>query len=414
MADGEVRGREIFEKLKENFWLIAGIIIATEAAVIVIFLWLGRGENFDLLNPLSKKERTGIFQQGQDRKRLVGFLPTWMIGKTKTYKGEITDLVFSGVEVKDDGGLKWDVQSKKINGDAYLNLKESVKNAGGKNLLSIKLFEDERLEKLLTDAAARNQLMTEVRDIVTTGNFDGVNVDFEYMGNPTRVLDEDFGELFDQMKQSGWKEVGVDVFANTIIKGDKERLDKLAKRVDLIIVMAYDFHRPGSDFAGAVAPMNAETGQRSVAEILQKVVEFGLEKEKVIMAYPLYGYEWETVDDKLGSAQAKGGYGRTVQIQESVGFTGVNFDEMAQSPWATWTEKKQMSSIKYQKIGRRTKKVVTYYTIDQWHQAYFENEKSLGIKIEAVKQAQLGGVGYWALGYEGKESDLIIDLTKSL
>ena len=41
------------------------------------------------------------------------------------------------------------------------------------------------------------------------------------------------------------------------------------------------------------------------------------------------------------------------------------------------------------------------------HQAYFENEKSLGVKIEAAKQAQLGGVGYWALGYEGKEGNLI-------
>jgi len=74
-------------------------------------------------------------------------------------------------------------------------------------------------------------------------------------------------------------------FANTIVKGNKEGLDNLLSKVDSAIVMAYDFHRPGSDFAGAVAPMGAEVGERSISEITQKIVEFNLDKSKMVMAY---------------------------------------------------------------------------------------------------------------------------------
>ena len=390
-----------------KFWLTVGILVVIEVIGITVFMVVNKKVDFELLNPLVRIEKKETVLKG---KRIVGFLPTWMIGKTKIYGGEITDLVFSGVEVKVDGSLVWDVQSKKMNNDNYLKLRESVTKTGGKNILSIKLFKDYDLEKLLDDQTARQKMLTEVRDIVSAAKFDGVNVDFEYMSNPTRILDEDFGLLFEEMKKSGWKEIGVDVFANTIIKGDKDRLNMLAKRVDQIIVMAYDFHRPGSDYAGFVAPIKAEGGQRSISEITQKIVETNLPKEKMILAFPLYGYEWVTVDNMLGSAQVNGGYGRTVQYQESVGFTGTSFDDVAQSPWTVWTEKVQKSIVKRKKVGKVWKKYTTYYTDTEIHQAYFEDERSLKIKIEAAKQAQLGGVGYWALGYEGKESNLISNL----
>ena len=96
-----------------------------------------------------------------------------------------------------------------------------------------------------------------------------------------------------------------------------------------------------------------------------------------------------------------------------IGITGVNWDELAQSPWAAWQEKAQRSRVVTQKVGKKYKKVTQYFTVEQWHQAYFENEKSLGIKMELAKQAQLGGVGFCALGYEGK-TDLIKNLKSKL
>jgi spore germination protein YaaH len=384
--------------------LIILLVVFGLTLVVAVVLTKNNNGGF-LINPLVWKQQEEVKKVRQTK--VVGFLPTWMIGKTKMYGQELDQLIFSGIEVGVDGGLVWDLQSKKIDNDDYIALKSSVKKAGGKNLISIKLFTDKNMDKLIADPEARSTLMSEVRDIVVAGNFDGVNVDFEYMSNPTRVLDEDFGGLLAQMKNSGWGEINIDVFANTVIKGDRDRLNELANKVDGVIVMAYDFRRPGADFAGAVAPMGAVQGERSIAEIIQKIVDGNLPKDKFIMAYPLYGYEWETETNEMDSATRAAGYGATVFYKVGIGFTGTNWDELSQSPWVAWQEKAQRSRVVTKKVGKKYKKITEYFMVDQWHQAYFENERSLKIKIEAVKQNQLGGYGFWALGYEGKESNLL-------
>jgi spore germination protein YaaH len=44
--------------------------------------------------------------------------------------------------------------------------------------------------------------------------------------------------------------------------------------------------------------------------------------------------------------------------------------------------------------------------ITRIYQAYFENIESLRAKMELAKQTQVGGVGFWALGYEGDDGEL--------
>ncbi len=386
-------------------WGVGGLTIG-----IIIGLALIYKKEIPLLNPGGIWDRNKIEVKNTE---VVGFLPTWMVGKTRLYGKELSQLVFLGIEVREDGSLVWDIQSKKIDNEEYGKMKTNISRYGGKNILGIKLFEDEKLDKLIVNPEARKRLRDEVEVIVNMGGFDGVNIDFEYMSNPLRIMETDFLTFLDEVKQSDWGEVSIDVFANTIIKGNKDSLSKLLERVDWVIVMAYDFHRPGSDKAGPVAPLVAEIGQRSITEVTSKLIEYQLNKNKVILAYPLYGYKWETVNQNWGSATMTDGYGATVLYSETVGFTGVQFDDRSMTPWVAWTEKDKKSKVQSQKVGKKIKKVTTYYYIDQWHQAYFEDEKSLRLKIDLAKQTEVGGVGYWALGYEGKENNLIENLHKS-
>ena len=381
-----------------------GIVVV---AVTIILVVTGKTKEWALLQPLAEIQKSFVKKK---EPVILGFLPTWMVGKTKIYGGEITQLVFSGVEVAEDGSLVWDGQSKKLESDDFAKQKESISKNGGKNILGIKLFDDKKMEAFLASDEAKKRLFTEVRDILVAGNLVGVNIDFEYMSNPTRVLDEDFGLFLEGARMAGWGEISIDVFANTIIKGNSEGLKKMMEKVDRVVVMAYDFHRPGSDFAGAVAPIRAEAGERSITEIMEKIVGFDLEKEKIIMAYPLYGYEWETETNLLNSATRAGSYGSTVFYRVGIGLTGINWDQLSQTPWVAWTEKAQRSKTESYKVGKKIYKKKIYYDVDQWHQAYFENEASLKIKIELAKQAQIGGVGFWALGYEGREDNIISNL----
>ncbi|MFZ2152855.1 MAG: glycosyl hydrolase family 18 protein [Microgenomates group bacterium] len=386
---------------------IGGLVIILLIIGGIFFQWQ-KDDGGDLLTPLGLGN---IFQRKEDKKmETVGFLPSWMIGKTKIYGKEIDQLIFSGIEVNTDGSLVWDIQSKKINNESYLQIKKSVKQAGGKNILSIKMFDDNDLKEFMADEVAKKNLINNVREVVISNGYDGVNIDFEYMSDNQRILADDFVRFFADAKKGGWGEIGVDVFANTIIKGSKERLEALNGVVDWIVVMAYDFHRPGADYAGPVAPIGSEVGERNVREIVDKMAIINMKAEKIIMAYPLYGYEWATVDESWGSAQLAGRYGRTVFFTESIGFTGTKFDELSMTPWVAWEEKIQKSKVKSKKIGKRIVKTTEYYYVNEWHQAYFEDERSLKLKVELAKNAKVGGIGFWALGYEGINSDLITNL----
>jgi spore germination protein YaaH len=306
-----------------------------------------------------------------------------MVGKTRLYGGEVSHLVFLGVESDEEGNLIWDIQSKKINEESFLTQKWKTKESGGKNILGIKLFDDEKLENLLSSEVSRKKLISQIKGLATQGDFDGVNLDFEFQNDPLEILNDDFGIFLNELSLEGVGEISVDVFANTIIKGSKEKLEKMISKIDYLIVMAYDFSRPGVNYVGSVAPIGSEIGKRNISEVVENYLNFGLDKNKLIMAYPLYGYEWKTETADFGAKIKRGWYqmaswNRTKELIKEKNLV-VNWDELSMSPWMNFEEEGEI------------------------HQIYFENERSLKAKIDLVRQNQFKGFGYWALGYEGED-----------
>ncbi len=348
--------------------------------------WRGK---IEILNPLGNKK---VLRQAQDELQVVGFLPTYMIGKTREYTNEIDELIFLGVEVDENGDLIWDYQGKKINNEIYLKQKELIWKNGGKNILGIKMFDDEKLDKFINSAKAQDNLIKQLkalRQAQGVNRFDGVNVDFEYQGNPMSVLSDDFISFLKKLKGNNLGEISLDVFANTVIKGSEVQLESLMSSIDNLIVMAYDFHRPGVDYVGPVAPIDSEVGKRNIMEIVDKILDLSLDKKKIIMAYPLYGYEWKTYSGEFGAAVKRGWYQmiswrNAKELMSDTAFvetSAVKWDELSMTPWITFEENGEI------------------------HQIYYENEKSLKIKLDLVRQNQLGGVGFWALGYEGENGN---------
>ncbi|MDD2225260.1 MAG: glycosyl hydrolase family 18 protein [Candidatus Shapirobacteria bacterium] len=353
------------------------------------FYWNG---NIEILNPKGTNP-SALWASPLDRGasiKVFGFLPTWMIGKTIEYTNEVDYLIFLGVEVDEKGNLIWDGQSKKINNETYLKQKDLIWKNGGKNILGIKLFTDEKIDSLMASIEAQNNLINQLKTLRQTEKFDGINVDFEYQGNPTAVLSEKMIGFMAKLKESGLGEISLDVFVNTINKGSAEQINSLINSVDNLIIMAYDFHRPGVDYAGAVAPMQSEVGDRNIMEVVEKILSLNFDKEKIVMVYPLYGYEWKTYTKDFEAPVIRGWYqmaswNRVNELIKSESLSGsssnlmVNWDELSMTPWVVFEEGGEI------------------------HQIYFENERSLKAKLDLVKQNQLGGVGFWALGYEGED-----------
>ena len=373
-----------------------------ELGLILILVggFLGWGflsNKIEILNPLSGKKTVINHQRNT---KVIGFLPTWMVGKTIDYTDEISHLVFLGIEIDEKGNLIWDTQSKKIKNEDYLKQKELIWKNGGKNILGIKLFEDEKIDQLMASEEAQDNLIIQLKQLFEEQKFDGINVDFEYMGNPIAVLSEEMISFFTKLKQENLGEISLDVFANTIIKGSAEQINNLMGEMDYLIVMAYDFHRPGMDFVGPVAPIRSPVGERNILEVVEKIGLSGLNKNKMVLAYPLYGYEWKTYGEEFGAATKRGwsalaSYKRMVEFikLESLSSSSsmkLNWDEESMTPWVTFEENGEI------------------------HQIYFENLESITRKIELAKNNQIGGVGFWALGYDDESGELWQNLDQLL
>jgi spore germination protein YaaH len=125
--------------------------------------------------------------------------------------------------------------------------------------------------------------------------------------------------------------------------------------------------------------------------LVEKITEDNLPKNKIVLAFPLYGYEWKTYGSEFG-AQAKKGWSALASYKRMVDFLKssdqkVNWDEASMTPWLNYDDNGENKQI------------------------YFENLESISRKVELVKKNQIGGVGFWALGYEGDNRE-IWDLLK--
>ena len=386
-------------------WLVVGGLI----------LWIIISEgSIDWVNPLSVEKMA----QKNNTYEVVGFLPPWMVEKAIIHSDVMNQLIFLGVEAKANGDLVWDSQSNKLFGSRYMAMKRQMRAAGGKNILGIKLFDDKKIDQLMASDEARQNLELQVKKVVNEQQFDGVNIDFEYRGNFQAVLEEEFVGFISELRGAIGKKISVDVFGNTMIKGDFVGLKNITNAADWVIVMAYDYHQPGSDFAGPVAPLNSYPGTRNIMEVVDRVIRSGLNKKKIIMAYPLYGYEWKTVDNTFGSQALDNGgqmvsYKRAQNLLQDAAFRQtavVNWDDLSMSPWISFTA----TETAYRSVKVKKKWVSEPYFVDGVHQIYYENLRSLNAKFKLVTQSQLGGVGFWALGYEGSDAQVWLTLAEVL
>jgi len=183
-------------------------------------------------------------------------------------------------------------------------------------------------------------------------------------------------------------EISVDVFADSAIKDRLYDLTKISKIVDQVIVMAYDFYRPSSTQSGPVAPLRGKCANSdscldydvvtSIGDISKQVPAY-----KIILGFPFYGYEWQTVDNLFLSHS----YPKTGQIATYKRIQSLFSDPSIASLSASWSATTFTPYLSYTKDGN------TY-------QIHYDDSNSLSLKIDFIHQAKLGGLAIWALGYE--------------
>lgn len=340
--------------------------------------------------------KTSIFP---NKKEIIGFLPSWMIEKQiKIDFKKLTQIIYFGLGVNETGELMLFNNDKRslfewtyFNSDYFTNLRRDASKNGVKILVSVKNFENEDIDNLISNQTSVNRLLKQLKSLIEQYNLNGINFDFEYFTDsnfPTAKYLNKFLEtaVYELKKENPKLVISFDVNAVVVLKDSAYDMVKIGEVVDQIIVMGYDYHRVNSTRAGPVAPLYGGNNEHSISQSVQSLkgrVPF----EKIILAIPFYGYEWQTVNTQyksptVSNTGALATLKRVNELIENRDDVKINWDEKAKSPWLIY---KQSGAIK---------------------QIYYEDAKSISAKYKYVKNNNLAGLAVWTLGYEGDYSEI--------
>lgn len=348
------------------------------------------------------------------KKEIVGFLPFWLVKEANINYSQLTTLVYSDISFDKNGKVvRLSDDSTEEPGWTRFNsdeLKTIIKNAKDKGVhteLAIKVIDNDTITSIVNNPLARKDTITNAMDEMKGKGFEGINVDFEYQGIPDMHSIENFNIFLEEFGKALHETnprytISVDVYADSIKKTRLWDLKKLSSEVDKVIVMAYDFTSLSSVRAGPVAPFSGSPDKYEY-DVTTAVKDFiqVVPKQKIILGVPFYGYDWPTFDESPMSETRKdsanygspalSSYKRSMEIVKEKNLK-ISWDEDAQVPW-----------FAYKDTDKNT-----------YHEVYFENEKSLAKKLELLLTNDLGGIGIWALGYDGPDPILINTIYQTL
>jgi chitinase len=242
--------------------------------------------------------------------------------------------------------------------------------------------------------ASRQVFANSAIDFMLRHKIDGIDLDWEYPGligngNVHRPEDkENFTEILKLLrKKLDSMSTENDSYLLTIATGafqdylDHTNMREAHKYLDFINIMTYDFYGGGDRVTGHHANFKA-TGRddykppRSSRIAVQQHVDAGIPVNKLVLGVPFYGKWWKGTQPAMrGLYQPTTGKTGTYNYDDLVDSlaanTGFNpyWDDDALAPYI-WRKKDSM--------------FITY-----------ENPRSIKLKVDYVKNEQLGGIMFW-------------------
>lgn len=235
-------------------------------------------------------------------------------------------------------------------------------------------FAASSLGTLLSSATARSHLIDQLVQWVSDTGAQGVNIDFEGLPSSQRANMVTFVTDLDAA-------VDEVVLATPAVDwNDAWDYAALSQHADLFI-MGYGYHWSGSSYAGPNDPLygGSPWSSISLSATVQDYLDKGADPSRVILGLPLYGIRWTTHDNNVPTAATGTGTSVIWSTALSTAQTyGRNYDATSHTPW----------------------------TYDGSGQTWYEDTDSLQERVAYALGQGLGGIGFWALHYDGGDPDL--------
>ena len=222
-------------------------------------------------------------------------------------------------------------------------------------------------EILFASSSARKKLIATLMKDVAAYGIDGINLDIEGIKSSAGPHYVQFiRELSVDCRKQGIV-LSIDSYVPSAYSAFYNWAEQ-GRVADYVVMMGYDEHYAGGE-AGSVASLGYE--QHGIEDLLKQVP-----KEKIISAIPFYTRIWK--------ADAEG------TSSQSVGITSAK----------EWVESNQVSLYWQEELGQdygEVEKDGATYSI------WMEDERSLELKMQLIRDNNLAGVACWRLGFEPQD-----------
>ncbi len=313
---------------------------------------------------------------------IFAFAPYWTLNQSGGFDvSAMTTLAYFSVGVNPDGSLdQSDSGWAGYQSQALADLITRAHAAGSRVVLTVSCFAQSALDALTSSATAPQTLATALVAAVAAKNMDGVNLDFEGAGSGDQAgLTHLVSVVSAALKAANpHYQVTMDTYASSA--GDPNGfydIGALAPFVDAFFVMAYQLNLKAS--SSASSPLTS--GMFSDLTTLTQYTSV-VPPSKVILGIPYYGYDWPTSDGTL-NATATGGATPVAYSQVVAGNHPAYWDPVTDTAWTSF------------QVG------------SQWHEQFFEDPTSLYMVAQLAQWFHVGGLGIWALGFDGNDPHML-------
>ncbi len=258
----------------------------------------------------------------------------------------------------------------------YKNIPETA------TILTLRMLDSDQNLDILDNKSRQQTLIQETVDLAKEHNMSDILLDFELSAIPFTSLQNQISEfvhVFSTIARQNNIRPSMALYGDHFYRVRPFDLPVIKDDIDMFYVMSYDLHKakgnPGPNFPLEGKDTYGTDMKSSVSKFLEV-----LPPEKITIVFGMYGYDWIVDEQK-----------RPTKTARALPLTDIKKDFIDECTWKNCV-------VKRDDISAETE--VNY--IDEslnYHILWFEDETSVGKKIDYLKSVGITNYSFWVWGY---------------
>ena len=367
---------------------MAGVDDVVGSEVIEDSLWIS--------NPDSSKSTTSPSYATREGARVHGYYAWWTRGLWLDLDLSLYDkLFFFDITPASDGSIL----DRNGYPFAWQGLIEKADSFGVPVIPTITLLDADSLQALFLNPEHRATLMETSLDLIAESGGKGLHLDFEWFAPAEDTLREGFHAYVDTLTvrvSDEYPEAELSMFVPAFHPDGMVDLARIPEFFREVMVQGYDLHWQTGPTAGPISPLNGWNGN-NWESIIQQMDDQGLNRQRLLLTVPYYGYEWPVSGEQAGAATR--GEARVI--------TNARLDTL-NVPEMQLAARDREEAFGLRRDAASGSPFYVYQDSTGWYQGWFEDPQSLAAKYRFVLDEQLAGIAIFPIGYDASGMDGVL------